>query len=99
MPDPALIPDSLGQEAAKRFTTAAMENIVTAIQEAGGREVFFAGTLNKDHLVAQVRVLARGHESAVPAIFDGLKTGEVVIHNHPSGVIAPSEADLQLASI
>ncbi|MDZ4858299.1 MAG: helicase C-terminal domain-containing protein [Candidatus Hydrogenedentes bacterium] len=89
----------LGQDAKKRFTVTAVQSIIEAIQEVGGREVFFAGTLNSDAIVAKVRVLARGHEGAVPAIFEGLTIGEVMIHNHPSGNIAPSEADVQLASI
>ncbi|MCC6795630.1 MAG: DEAD/DEAH box helicase, partial [Candidatus Hydrogenedentes bacterium] len=99
MPDPRDILDSIGQAASQRVTTDAAQAIASAINETGGREVFFAGTLNSNALVAQVRVLARGHEGAVPAVFEGLKTGEVMIHNHPSGNIAPSEADLQLASI
>lgn len=99
MPDPDSILSSMGQAAAQRFSAAATRTMVQAIEETGGREVFFAGTLNTDAVVAQVRVLARGHEGAVPAVFEGLKKGEVVIHNHPSGNIAPSEADLQLASI
>ncbi|NUM55384.1 MAG: DEAD/DEAH box helicase [Candidatus Hydrogenedentes bacterium] len=99
MPNPSQKYENLGQLAASRITVEASRAMAAAIQETGGREVFFAGVLNADHRVAQVRVLARGHESAVPAVFDGLKTGEVVIHNHPSGNIAPSEADLQLSSI
>lgn len=91
--------DPIGQSATERLTPDASRAIASAIEETGGREVFFTGTLNTDRLVSQVRVLARGHEGAVPAVFDGLKSGEVVIHNHPSGNIAPSEADLQLASI
>ncbi|MBI5095051.1 MAG: DEAD/DEAH box helicase [Candidatus Hydrogenedentes bacterium] len=73
--------------------------MVREIAESGGREVFFAGTLNGDGVVESVRVCARGHESAVPAFFEAVGTREVVIHNHPSGLIAPSEADLELAAI
>jgi ATP-dependent DNA helicase DinG len=50
-------------------------------------------------LVVEVRVCARGHEGAVPAFIEQIQPREVVLHNHPSGVIAPSEADLQLSAI
>lgn len=88
---------TVGEEAERRFTAQAAAAIRGAIADAGGREVFFAGSLNSRGLVESVRVCARGTEGAVPAIFEGLRLREVVIHNHPSGTIAPSEADLQLA--
>lgn len=70
-----------------------------AIAETGGREVFFAGTLGPDGCVHEVRVCARGHDTAVPAIIRSVKKGEVVIHNHPSGSLEPSEADLHLSIV
>lgn len=90
---------SIGQDATVRLMPRAVEQMRTAIAEVGGREVFFAGTINSEGLVVKARILARGHESAVPAITETLKKGDVVIHNHPSGDIAPSEADVQLASV
>ena len=87
----------LGEVAERRLTESAAEAIRGAIAETGGREVFFAGSLDSEGRVESVRVCARGTEGAVPAIFEGIRTREVVIHNHPSGHIAPSEADLQLA--
>ncbi len=91
--------EEIGQEAVARLSAKAIEQMRAAIQEAGGREVFFAGPLDGHGRVARVRVWARGHEGAVPAVFEGLCTHEVVLHNHPSGEIAPSDADLQLASL
>jgi ATP-dependent DNA helicase DinG len=55
------------------------------------------GRLDDAGLVIEVRVSARGHQEAVPATFAGLGTRDVVIHNHPSGDLGPSEADLNLA--
>ena len=89
----------LGETASERIAPGAAAIMAREIADAGGREVFFAGSLNADGVVETVRVCARGHESAVPAFFEAVGTREVVIHNHPSGVIAPSEADLELASI
>ncbi|MBN2309359.1 MAG: DEAD/DEAH box helicase family protein [Candidatus Hydrogenedentes bacterium] len=89
----------LGEPAANRIAPAAAKAIRRAVDEVGGREVFFAGRLDADGVVTSVRVRARGHEDAVPAIIDGLGTRDVVVHNHPGGDIAPSEADLGLASL
>lgn len=89
----------IGQKAEQRIAGDAARAMVVAIEEVGGREVFFAGTLNAEGVVIRVRVWARGTEGAVPAVMEGLQKGEVVIHNHPSGNIAPSDADLQLASV
>lgn len=88
----------LGQNADARIAPGAAEAMRRAIRETGGREVFFAGALDRRGLVESVRVCARGHDGAVPAVFDALKARDVVLHNHPSGEIEPSDADLQLAA-
>ncbi len=69
-----------------------------AIRDAGGNEVFLLGTLDDSGAVASVRVLARGNRGAVPALLQIPRPGEVVIHNHPSGDLTPSGADLDIAS-
>ncbi|MBX3180524.1 MAG: DEAD/DEAH box helicase [Candidatus Hydrogenedentes bacterium] len=91
--------DTLGENILTRFTPSAARSVQEAIEGTGGREVFFAGSVDGQGRVAQVRVCARGHESAVPALFESLEVRDVVIHNHPSGNLAPSEADVQLASM
>ena len=68
------------------------------IDKASGNEVFFVAKTNDDSLVCEARVLARGNRSAVPAILGIPKTGDVVIHNHPSGNVQPSTQDVSLAS-
>jgi ATP-dependent DNA helicase DinG len=89
--------EEIGEDAAGRITDSAARTMAHAIAETGGREVFFVGTLNSEGLVTDVKARARGTEGAVPAIFEGLNRGQVVIHNHPGGHIEPSEADLELA--
>ncbi|MDA3903805.1 MAG: helicase, partial [Desulfuromusa sp.] len=69
-----------------------------AIKEAGGNEIFVLGQTDTDRRVVQVEVLARGSESAVPAILQTCSYGDVVIHNHPSGDLRPSAADIEIAS-
>ncbi|HIJ73420.1 MAG TPA: DEAD/DEAH box helicase [Candidatus Hydrogenedentes bacterium] len=91
--------EQIGQQADVRIGAAALERMRREIIEAGGREVFFAGALNGDGVVERARVCSRGTEDAVPAIFEALEVGAVVVHNHPGGDIGPSEADLELASI
>ena len=80
------------------FTPEAAEFIREAITEAHGNEVFFVGKVNENSLVCDVKVLARGNRQAVPAILDAAKTGNVVVHNHPSGNLEPSPQDVAVAS-
>lgn len=84
--------------AASRFTATAIDAIRDAIRDADGNEVFLLGSLDDAGRVDSVRVLARGHRSAVPAILEVPRPGEVVIHNHPSGLLTPSDADLEIAA-
>jgi ATP-dependent DNA helicase DinG len=86
MPDPA-----------ERFTASAIAALRAAIDDAGGNEVFLLGTLT-DARVSGVRVLARGNLHAVPALLQVPRPGEVVIHNHPSGGLSPSDPDLSIAA-
>ncbi len=89
----------LGEPATNRFTSDVAEQLRSEIQRCGGREVFFACSTEEDGKISAARVVARGHEGAVPAILEAIKLREVVVHNHPSGNIAPSDADLQVAAL
>jgi len=86
-------------EARTRIRDDAARSMREAIAETGGREVFFAGRLDPQGLIATARVLARGTEGAVPAIFEGLEPRDIVVHNHPGGNTMPSNADLELAVV
>ena len=77
---------------------SAQEQLRAAITEAGGNEVFWLGQCDTECRVTAVEVLARGHAGAVPAILQLCRPGDVVIHNHPSGELSPSDADLAIAS-
>ncbi|RMF12371.1 MAG: helicase, partial [Candidatus Dadabacteria bacterium] len=68
----------------------------TAIGDAGGDEVFFRGRLVGEKVTA-VEVLAVGNRGAVNAFVDRVGPGEVMLHNHPSGELRPSDADLDIA--
>ncbi|MEN9786763.1 MAG: hypothetical protein RLZZ299_2027, partial [Pseudomonadota bacterium] len=67
-----------------------------AIRDAGGVEVFAVGRVDAARRVCALEVHARGTASEVNAL-PRARAGEVVVHNHPSGVILPSAADLAIA--
>jgi ATP-dependent DNA helicase DinG len=85
-------------EASERFTEAAAAAFRREVEEAGGNEVFAAARLDEEGKLAEIIVAARGNESAVPALESFISRGDVVIHNHPSGDIRPSDPDLGIAS-
>lgn len=68
------------------------------IADAGGNEVFFLGYVDDDLRVHAVQAVARGNEGAVPAVMGPAQDADVVIHNHPSGGLKPSDADLAIAA-
>lgn len=69
-----------------------------AIACANGNEIFFIATTADNGVVDTVKIYARGNQQEVPAILDAPKPGCVIIHNHPSGNLNPSSADLSIAS-
>lgn len=82
---------------ALRFTPAAAAALRAEIIEAGGVEVFAVGDLDDKGLVERIEIHARGTEGAVLALKSRARAGQVVIHNHPSGDLRPSEPDMHLA--
>ena len=69
-----------------------------AINDAEGQEVLFTGQIMDNGLVGAVEVAARGNDTAAPALYPFMGESDAVIHNHPSGVLKPSNEDLQIAS-
>jgi ATP-dependent DNA helicase DinG len=80
------------------FSPDSIDQLRYAIDEAGGNEVFVLAQTDPDQRIVQIEVLARGSEQAVPAILQTCGYGDVVIHNHPSGDLRPSSADVEVAS-
>jgi ATP-dependent DNA helicase DinG len=76
---------------------AAQEELRREIAAASGGEVFFFGRLGPGGAVAEVEVIARGNKTQVPALLDRAGGFDVAIHNHPSGNLLPSDADLCVA--
>lgn len=69
------------------------------IKQARGNEVFFIATLDDNGIMVGAEAIARGNQHAVPAILSRASAGQMVLHNHPSGDLTPSDADLDLASV
>jgi ATP-dependent DNA helicase DinG len=85
-------------DASERFTEEACQALRDAIDEAGGNEVFAACRLDEAGLVGEVLIAARGSRSAVPALAPYIERGDVIVHNHPSGALRPSDADVDVAA-
>lgn len=68
------------------------------IAEVGGAEVYFIGRLDPNLAVEEVEAYAFGNRHAVPALMQYARPGDVVIHNHPSGQLEPSDADVSVSS-
>lgn len=81
-----------------RLAGPAAAAIRAAIRLAGGREVCFVGSIDPRGVVQAVRVVARGDPGQVLALPGFARRGELLIHNHPSGVLEPSDADLSIAA-
>jgi ATP-dependent DNA helicase DinG len=68
------------------------------IAAAGGREVSFLAAVDRDGVVTAARVVARGTVDLVLALPGAAHRGEMLLHNHPSGLLSPSPADLNVAA-
>ncbi|HEY0306438.1 MAG TPA: JAB domain-containing protein, partial [Longimicrobiales bacterium] len=74
------------------------QQIRTEIARAKHNEVCFIGTVDEHGMIVDTRVVARGHRAAVLAAAKDALPGQIVIHNHPSGQLDPSNADLEVAA-
>jgi ATP-dependent DNA helicase DinG len=92
MADPSSgpIPLTLAPEAA--------EIIRAEIRRAGGREVTFLLEVAEGRSLRNPRAVARGNRSAVLAVSRDAPRGSLILHNHPSGLLEPSDADLAVAA-
>ncbi len=79
------------------LTPTSQAKLRQEILESGGNEVFCIGRTDAERVVVDLEILARGSRDAVPAILQACRPGDVIIHNHPSGHLEPSGADLDIA--
>ena len=82
----------------ERIAPGVRAYLANEIALAGGREVCFVAQMDRDGVITAARALARGTADMVLALPGGACRGEVLLHNHPSGVLEPSAADLNIAA-
>jgi ATP-dependent DNA helicase DinG len=88
----------------KRFSENAIAILRAEIEDSGGNEVFALGYIDDEKLVTRIEISARGNEGSVLAIQDRLaldsseSSADVLIHNHPSGFLTPSDNDMLVSS-
>ena len=85
-------------KAASYFTPEALKLARYFIFQNDGNEIVMVGTVNRDGLVYDLRRAAMGNSNSVPAVLATARPGEVLIHNHPSGNLEPSFADVEVAA-
>ncbi len=81
-----------------RLSTQAQARLAAEIAAAGGREVSFVAEVDGDGVVVSAAPVARGTVAAVLALPGVASRGQMLLHNHPSGVLEPSPADLTVAA-
>jgi ATP-dependent DNA helicase DinG len=80
------------------LTKSAAGVIRREIERTRGNEVCFVAAVSETGAVKAPRAVARGNRAAVLAAVRDAEWGSVVIHNHPSGELSPSEPDLEVAA-
>lgn len=83
---------------ASRIPEALRALIAGEIAAARGREVAFVASVGGDGTLTSVRAVARGRVDQVLALPGVCSAGEMMLHNHPTGVLEPSVADLNVAA-
>ncbi len=81
-----------------RLSPEAAAVIRGEIRRARGREVTFLLEVSEDRVLLNPRAVARGNRTAVLAVAREAPQGSVMVHNHPSGDLEPSQADLVVAA-
>ena len=85
------------EDASSRFTKEVLSQMRRDVKNAGGNEVFWSGKIDSKGIIVSVKVGARGNEESVIVNQDAAREGNVLIHNHPSGILYPSNADQNIA--
>jgi ATP-dependent DNA helicase DinG len=80
------------------LTKSAAGAIRAEIARAKGNEVCFIAEVAESGAVKGPRAVARGNRTAVLAAVREATWGTLVIHNHPSGALEPSDPDLSVAA-
>jgi ATP-dependent DNA helicase DinG len=77
---------------------AVRDVLASEIAAAEGREVSFVAQVDSSGTITSAVAVARGTAAAVLALPGVAARGQMVLHNHPSGLLEPSRADLEVAA-
>ncbi|HEY4322020.1 MAG TPA: helicase C-terminal domain-containing protein [Gemmatimonadales bacterium] len=80
------------------MAVAVRELLRREIHAAGGNEVSFVAVVDADGILTSARAVARGTADCVLALPGVARRGEMLLHNHPTGRLEPSMADLSIAA-
>ncbi len=83
----------------KFLAAGVQKKIRQEIAGNSGNEIFFHGKAIGGSKITEIEALAWGNETGTPALLERIAPQDVVLHNHPSGNLTPSEVDVQIASI
>lgn len=87
-----------GQPAEGLVSAEARRVLARAIADAEGNEVFAAGYVDAAGEIHAVKIVARGNAVSVPVVLQAAYECDLILHNHPTGDLTPSAADLSVAS-
>ena len=79
------------------LSSTSQATIRAEIEKAGGREVCFLAEVDDVRVIQEPRAVARGNFGAVLVAARDAAMGGVMLHNHPSGALEPSDADMRIA--
>jgi len=99
-PDEEIVTASAGRPPPTPLTLSpdAAQRLRHEIERAGGREVCFLASVDERRVVRDPRAVSRGNFEAVLVAARDAPEGGVMLHNHPSGVLEPSDADMRVAA-
>jgi ATP-dependent DNA helicase DinG len=96
--EPRTLPAPAPGHSPLTFAPEAAARVRLEIERARGREVCFLAEVTPQRTVVNPRAVARGNQSAVLAVARDAPEGCILVHNHPSGSLEPSDADLAVAA-
>jgi ATP-dependent DNA helicase DinG len=79
------------------LSSTSQATIRAEIEKAGGREVCFLAEVDDVRVIQNPRAVARGNFGAVLVAARDAAMGGAMLHNHPSGDLEPSDADMRIA--
>lgn len=91
-------PPDARSEPTERIIPGVRGYLAQEILEASGREVCFVATVDRDGRITAAKAVARGTPQEVLALPDVADRGDMLLHNHPTGPLEPSAADLSIAA-